>query len=141
MSKGIENIIIVVILVLVTISSSVIFVAWTQNIGQGFKETAETHSESQSQKSRTSFTIVNAAGNQVGLKNTGEVGIEIDNFEFYFNDSWCSSSLYEPAGITTLQPSRIAIFTVTGFSNGYNTVRVTGPYGISDQIFVNMTFP
>lgn len=143
MSKGVESIVIAVILVLITVISTTAFYIWNQKIGERLEETARNASETQSQESRSSFFIVNAAGNQVGVKNNGQVSINMDEFSFYMNSTMHDSEIHQSPSSTSLGPSQIAIFNITDpYPYGGNyTVRVTGPYGKSDEIFAEMYSP
>ncbi len=48
---------------------------------------------------------------------------------------------YQPLGITSLGPSQIAIFNIEGTYDDNYTVKVTGPYGMTDEIFAYMHNP
>ena len=108
-------------------------------MSETFEEATKEETESKIEKAQTSFTIVNVAGNQVGIKNKGKVMIEVDDLSFYLNGTKHDSSLHEPAGETFMNPADVFIFNITGFADGNYTVRVTGPYGKMDEVFDEMT--
>ena len=61
--------------------------------------------------------------------------IYIRDINFYLNGSNHTKILVEPLGIDYIAPSKVAIFNLTDFSTGNYTIRVTGPFGISREVF------
>ncbi len=142
MTKGITPIItsMILILVVILISSGVLY--WNLEMGESFRNISETHAETKAEESKTSFMIVNAAGNQVGLKNNGGVHINPGDFSFFLNDTRHGSVVHQPfPPPDTIQPSEIFIFNVTGAYDGNYTVKATGPFGKSDEVFAYMKNP
>lgn len=141
MSKGVTPVIMAIMMILLVLILSISFFVWSTSINKEFEYTVKNISESQSQKSRTNFFIINAAGNQVGVKNNGDVSIELDEFYFFMNGTKYDSVIHQSPSPTTLGPSQIAIFNITGTYNDDYVVKVTGPYGVADQVFTAMTNP
>lgn len=139
LSKGIAPLVITVIMVIIVIALSASFLYWGMGVSETLERVTREETESEIEKSRTSFAIVNVAGNQVGVKNKGKVMIEVDDLSFYLNGTKYDSLLHEPAGETFMNPADVFIFNITGFADGNYTVRVTGPYGVADEIFDEMT--
>ncbi|MCK4634684.1 MAG: hypothetical protein KAT37_02305 [Candidatus Aenigmarchaeota archaeon] len=135
LSKGIAPIIFAILMVLIVVALSISFFQWSKGVSETFENTTKWKTESEIEKTQTSFTIVNVDGNQVGIKNNGRVSIDINHFSFYLNETKHDSILDEPLGGTSMDPADIFIFNITGFVDGDYKIRVTGPYGIVDEVF------
>lgn|GEM_PF-1893648 len=136
MPKGIAPIIVAILLVLIVVVLSFMFLTWSMGVNEMYRNTTEKITESEIQRSQTSFFIVNAASNQVGIKNNGKLPINLTDFSFYLNET--RRSVTPPPG-TYIQPSETAIFTINGaIVPADYVVRVTGPYNLADEVFAPM---
>ncbi len=139
LQKGITPIISAILMILIIVSLSMAFFQWNKYVNEIFENTTKDRTESEMEMDRTSFMIVNVAGNQVGIKNNGRVYIGINHFSFYLNETKYDSILDEPLGETSMDPADIFIFNITGFVDGDYVIKVTGPYGIADEVFDELT--
>ena len=143
LSKGITPIIFAMLMVLLIVAMSVSFFQWSKGVSETFENTTKWKTESEIEKTQTSFTIVNVAGDDIGIKNNGRVYIDINHLSFFLNETMATVAVFDPLPApTTIEPSGIVIFDITsvGFSDGDYKIRVTGPYGIADEVFEYLEF-
>jgi len=130
--KGLSSIIVSILLILITVSLALMFYAWGMEISLDFEETSDTITQQRVSESKTSFFITAVSANEIGIKNNGEIPIDMDAFQVYINDTLVNVS----SDSDTLGPGNATILTVTSsFTNGNYTIEVSGPYGKYDQVF------
>ena len=141
MSKGLTPIVIAILmtLIVVFIGGSVFY--WMGGVGETFQNMTEETTNTEMRETKTDIGIVHVAGNQIGLKNKGESVIPADELNFYLNGTRYNHLVEEPAGRTEMYTSDLFIINITSLPPGTNnyTVRVSGPYGASDEVFAEMS--
>jgi len=143
--KGITPIIMEILIVLVVLVLATSYFYWSQSMTETFESTYVNKSDMDIKRAGAGMTIINVAGKEIGIKNTGRFELSMDLFSFYLNGSRVDTDLIQsPPDPSSLGPSQIAIFNVTtpppGPLNNNYTVRVTGEYGTVDEVFAEMDF-
>ncbi|UCG95259.1 MAG: hypothetical protein JSV92_04415 [archaeon] len=138
--KGISNLIFAVIMIIIVIFLATGFLYWTLGVGETFENSTEGSTKSSLKKTQTSFFITNIDGDEITLKNNGQVSIDVDDFSFYLNGSQATSNAVGPLPIpSSIDPSEVVTFELSGFSDDNYLVRVTGPFGLADEVFEELT--
>ena len=78
------------------------------------------------------------SSNQIKIKNNGEESIDLNTFIFYLNGTKCDVILYSSPDPNQLRSGEIAVFNILGSHNGNYTIRVTGPYGVAEEVFAEI---
>ena len=135
--KGVSALIVAIFLVMVSVSLTYGFLAWSRATQEGLQEGIEGEAERSAGAAGAGLAIVAVADNKISVKNTGKNVIDMAAVNVLLDGSVAESV----SDVDALGPNGAAVINVTNFVPGIKTIKVTGPLGASDETREPILYP